>query len=111
MKRTKFIIIVIVFELLASCRLVGFYEPITLDTEIPDGPPEYRSGWRAGCRSGLGTSRSFTNAAAAYEANYGTGVYLHDPAFATGWGQGFFACVIHTATFVERNAMRHGPLE
>ena len=86
----------VIFVLASSCR--GFYEPITLDMKIPDGPPEYQSGFRSGCRSGLAT-RNFTNSFV-YNPDFGSGVYHHESAYATGWSQGWFACVIHQSTFV-----------
>lgn len=81
-----------------SCH--GFYEPFTLRMDVPEGPPEYKSGFRAGCRSGLGV-RSFANAFV-YKNDYGTGVYQHDPRFIAGWQHGWFSCVIHAATFAAR---------
>ncbi len=93
--------------LLSSCR--GFYEPITLDLETPDGPPEYKAGWHAGCRTAL-SLKNFANAFV-YNADYGNGIYQHDPVFQTAWGQGFFSCKMHISGFVSRRAMEFGPLE
>lgn len=103
---------------LASCRMpesFGFYQPFTMSLEVPDGPPEYKAGWYGGCKSGLMEAR-FANAAAAYKTKMGpefvNGVYQHDPAYQTGWGQGWFACVMHTGYFVGNPiAYAHGPLE
>ena len=79
-----------------SCR--GFYEPITISIDVPEGPPEFQSGYRSGCRSGLG-ARNFANAFV-YSPDYGSGIYQHDSVYATGWSMGWFACVINQATFV-----------
>lgn len=101
----------------SSCRLpsnFGFYQPITLEVAVPDGPPEYKAGWHAGCSSGMGL-KTFANAQAKYKnskgTDFGSGVYQHDQIFQLAWGHGFFACAIHAGTFVEYNAMRHGPLQ
>jgi len=82
---------------------------------VPDGPPEYKAGWHGGCRSGLaarGTS-AFANASPYLKGagpSMGNGVYQHDPAFQTGWAQGWFSCVIHANTFTGLHAMRYSPL-
>ena len=92
---------------LFSCR--GFYEPATLDLEIPNGPPEYQSGWRSGCRTGLAT-RGFANSFV-YSPDFGSGIYHNDSAYGTGWGQGWFACVIHQSTFSSMPSMEYGPFQ
>jgi hypothetical protein len=102
-----------------SCRMpdtFGFYQPITLSTAVPDGPPEYKAGWYAGCKSGLAArhSSSFANAWVYQEGKgpeFGSGVYQHDPAYQTGWGQGWFSCAIHSSTFTSINSTKFGPLE
>ncbi len=81
--------------------------------KAPDGPPEYKAGWYAGCKTALG-NEAFTNAWVHQSPNgpeFGSGVYQHDPMFQTGWGQGWFACVLHIGQFVNFNSMKHGPLE
>lgn len=110
-------LLLIVFAVAASsCRMptnFGFYQPITLDLTTPDGPPEYKAGWYAGCRTALGV-KGFANAwvyQTSKGPDMGSGVYQHDPAYQTGWGQGWFACVLHTGDFVEFNSMRDGPLQ
>lgn len=103
--------ILLIVTTINSCRLRGFYEPITLNLQVPDGPPEYKAGWRAGCRTALGAARNFPNAAIAYNADMGNGIYQHDSIFIGAWGHGWFACVIHANTFVAMPAMQYGPLE
>lgn len=112
LKKHSFIVLffVALTSLTSSCRLVGFYEPVTLDLDIPDGPAEYKAGYRAGCRSGLGAGRAFAGGFV-YDPDHGTGVYQHDSNFVTGWSHGWFTCVIHASTFSTLNAMKHGPLE
>jgi hypothetical protein len=111
----KIIIIFSLFLLNPSCRGIdnfGFYQPITMDLKVPDGPPEFKAGWHAGCKSAL-ASRSFQNSFVyqdEYGANYGSGVYQHDPAFQLGWRTAFFACVTHVGYFVGFNSMQHAPL-
>lgn len=114
----KIFLILISLTLVSSCRMpesFGFYQPFTMSLEVPDGPPEYKAGWYGGCKSGL-MQGAFTNAVAAYKTKMGpefvNGVYQHDPAYQTGWGQGWFACTMHTAFFVGNPiAYPHGPLE
>lgn len=105
----KKILVILLFFFIASCK--GFYEPVTLDVEIPDGPAEYKSGWRAGCRSGLAASRANFANSFVYNVDFGTGIYTHDSLFARGWGNGWFACVIHASTFVQMPSMQFGPLQ
>jgi hypothetical protein len=114
----KFFTILASLFILSSCRMpdsFGFYQPITLSLEVPDGPPEYKAGWYGGCRSGMMEGR-FSNAAAAYKSRSGAetvnGISQHDPAYQTGWGQGWFACVMHTAYFSGNPILYpYGPLE
>lgn len=103
---------------LGSCTMpesFGFYQPITLNLAVPDGPPEYKAGWHAGCRTGLG-NKSFVNSMV-YQGkkgpDFGSGVYQHDAVFQTGWGQGFLACVLRAAQFTgdDFRSFRRGPLE
>lgn len=101
----------------SSCRMpdsFGFYQPITLGLDVPDGPKEYQAGWHAGCSSAMG-SRIFANGFV-YQDNKGganvvNGIYHHDKDFQAGWSHGWFSCNLHTGTFVFYNAMRHGPLQ
>lgn len=91
----------------------GFYNPITLSMTVPDGPPEYKAGWYAGCKTGGSLRASFANNAV-FQKNsgpdFGTGVYQHDSIYQSGWGQGWFACSNHIGMFVERT-MGGYPLE
>jgi hypothetical protein len=101
-----------------SCRMpdnFGFYQPITMSLAVPDGPPEYKAGWYGGCKTGLAAraSSGFANSGSYQEGTgptLGNGVYQHDPAYQTGWGQGWFACSIHAGTFTELNSTKHSPL-
>lgn len=113
----KYLILAIISIVLASCRMpdnFGFYQPITMALDVPDGPPEYKAGWHGGCKSALGT-RLFANSFV-YQKNKGgadlsNGIYQHDPAFQMGWSHGWFACNLHAGTFVSFNSMRHAPLQ
>lgn len=116
----RLIILKVLFILIlgtTSCRMpdsIGFSQPITLGLEVPDGPPEYKAGWHSGCRSALGVklfANSFTYLKHKGGAEVSNGIYQHDPAFQTGWSQGWFSCNLHSGTFTAFNAMRHGPLE
>ncbi len=94
---------------LSSCELRGFYEPITLDMNVPDGTVEYRSGWRAGCRSAIHASKSYTQGWA-YSADHGTGAYQQHPDFYSGWSHAWFTCALHSATFPSMGSRQPGPL-
>lgn len=109
----KFLIILTALLSLSSCRWpesFGFYQPITMSLATPDGPPEYKAGWHAGCQTAL-ANKAFANAFVYGGPNFGSGVYQHDSAYQTGWGQGWFACVLHIGDFVDFNSMKFGPLE
>lgn len=80
---------------------------------VPDGPPEYKSGWYAGCKTALG-AKVFANAWVYQDGKgpeFNTGVYQHDPMFQTGWGQGWFACSLHVGQFVAFHSMQNAPLQ
>lgn len=109
-------LIIILLSLLFSCRIpghIGFNQPITMSMAVPDGPPEFKSGWYHGCISGLGNKR-FANSFI-YQGekgvDFGNGLYQHDPVFQTAWSQGWFACTIHSAIFTARSSMQFGPLQ
>ena len=99
-----------------SCRMpesFGFYQPITMNLTVPDGPAEYKAGWHSGCTSAL-SLKVFANSFVYNKGkgpDFGSGVYQHDPAYQTGWGQGWFACALHVGDFVNFHAMQNGPLQ
>jgi len=107
--------VMILFLTLYSCRGVdnmGFYQPITMDLKVPDGPPEFKAGWHAGCKSSL-ANRGFQNSFVYQEdqgPDYGSGVYQHDPYFQTGWRVAFFSCTAYIGSFVGMPSMQHAPL-
>jgi len=103
----------------SSCRMpesFGFYQPITMNLATPDGPPEYKAGWYGGCKSALSNRGlgHFANAFVYGEGKgpeTGSGVYQHDPMYQTGWGQGWFACVLRIQQFVSPERNTRGPLQ
>lgn len=108
------ILLLLIFSV--SCRglpdTFGFYQPITMDMTVPDGPPEFKAGWYAGCRTGLGLTK-FANAWVYQEdegTNFGNGIYQHDPMFQTGWSQAWFACAVGPGTFAAFHSMKNAPL-
>ncbi len=111
------IFLIIMLISISSCRLpdsFGFYQPFTLRLKTPDGPPAYKAGWYGGCNSGL-ANRAFSNSVV-YQDGKGpefvNGVYMHDPDYQTGWGQGWFHCVMHAGYFAgSAGFYSHGPLE
>lgn len=112
MKKIIFLTLII---LNCSCRLptnFGFYQAITLDTRSPDGPPEYKAGWRDGCRSAI-SQGTFLNSTV-YQTKAGptfSPVYTHDSNYQAGWGQAFWACLGHHSNFVNSTVMHSYPLE
>ena len=80
--------------------------------DLPDGPPEYKAGWRAGCRSGLSaTGRGMFNNSFVYPSvDYGNGAYHHDGLFVSGWLDAAFTCFEANSSFSIRDPWV-GPLE
>lgn len=115
-KLTKTIIFLTILTITFSCRMptnFGFYQPITLDLTVPDGPPEFKAGWYAGCNSALG-NKYFANTfvyGGKSGIDYGSGIYQHDPVYQAAWGRAFFTCNIHAATFSGLPSLQHGPLQ
>jgi len=103
----KITIFLLTLTVLSSCG--GFYQPVTLRVDIPDGPPEFKAGWRAGCRTALAT-KTFANSFV-YSSDYGNGTLQHDPSYTRAWGRGWFACILHTANFVNAPSMMFMPLQ
>jgi hypothetical protein len=103
----KIIIYFTTIILIASCS--SFYQPATLDLDIPDGPVEYKAGWRAGCRTAL-AMKVFANAVV-YQPDFGTGIYQHDKVFQGAWSNGFYACASHVGGFVSFPSAKFGPLQ
>lgn len=117
----KFYTLIFIFLIIDSCRMpdnFGFYQPITMKMDVPDGPPEFKSGWYNGCRSGLST-KQFSNSVIYDQSfkndftgpQYGYGNYQHDPIFQAAWSQGFFVCTTYSGTFTSNNTMKFAPLQ
>lgn len=101
--------------ILCSCSFSdhsGFYNPITLKMTVPDGPPEYKAGWYAGCKTG-GSMGNFANNWVYRKGSpdFGSGVYQHDSVYQTGWGQGYYACSVHIANFLKFFPSQNAPLD
>lgn len=100
----KILLIATLLILVQSCRMpsnFGFYQPAFLDMEAPDGTPEFKAGWRDGCRSGVATG-PFVNSAV-YRSKAGptfTGIYQHSGDYKNGWGSAFWACYGYVAHLV-----------
>jgi hypothetical protein len=91
----------------------GFYQPVMMELAVPDGPPEYKAGWHAGCKTAL-SNKAFANASVYQDdkgATFGKGVYNHDPMYQTAWGQAYFACYTTVSEFVGRPVMQFAPLD
>jgi hypothetical protein len=113
-KIVKIRVLLLILLFGSSCNLpdnFGFYQPITLRMTVPDGPPEFKAGWYAGCKSALIGAKSFANAFVYDKLDFGSGVYQHDPVYQAAWGQSFFSCGAHSASFVEHSVYSRGPLE
>lgn len=101
----KFLLILTTLFLLSSCHLpnnFGFYQPITMDLDAPDGTPEFKAGWRDGCRSGAATG-GFANGTV-YRSEAGptfSPVYQHSGDYKNGWGNAYWACygyIVHSVS-------------
>jgi hypothetical protein len=108
--------LILIVNFTISCKSfdnLGFYQPMTFDLTVPDGTPEFKAGWYAGCRSALGVGK-FTNAWV-YQgkngANFGSGIYQHDPMFQTGYSQAWFICAAGAGDFVFMHSTKNAPLE
>lgn len=103
--------IFILFVLL-SCRSNGFYQPYTTSLEIPDGPPEYKAGWRAGCRTALSTHGRgmFANSVVYPNVDFGNGAYHHEGLFVSGWLDAAFTCFESGASWAIKDTF-DAPLE
>jgi hypothetical protein len=91
--------------LLASCGTDGnwgFFQPINMELNVPKGPPEFKAGWYAGCRSAL-SQNAFYNSSFFYKdggtPNFGSGIYQNNPVYQSAWSQAYFNCMVHAATF------------
>ncbi len=87
LKRTFYTLLL---AILTSCS--GFYSPIGMPMEVPDGPPEFKAGWYDGCRTGLGTKKYA--GASVYDTTFGSGIYQHDPVYIKAWGSAFYTCYV-----------------
>ncbi len=116
-KITKNIMVIfLAFLMLYSCRFpdnFGFFQPITMDLKVPDGPPEFKAGWHNGCKSALGM-RVFANSYVYQNkrsAEFGSGVYQHDQTYNSAWSNAFFVCATYAGTFVSNNSLKFAPLQ
>ncbi len=112
----KIILLSVLFFGISACVMPkhsGFWNPVTFDMTVPDGPPEFKAGWYAGCKSGA-SLKTFANNGV-FQKNsgpdIGSGVYTHDPVYQSAWGQGWFACSVYIGTFVGNPAMQFSPLD
>lgn len=111
----KKLFVIMFLSLISACYKPdhsGFYNPITFSMTVPDGPPEYKAGWYAGCKTGSSLKTFANNSVFRKDAgpDFGSGVYAHDSLYQSGWGQGWFACSNHIGMFSER-LMGGYPLE
>jgi len=110
--KNLFILLIVICT--ASCNApdnMGFYQPVTLRMTVPDGPPEFKAGWYAGCKTALGMGKGFANSWVYGGADFGTGVYQHDPVYQSAWSTAYFNCVTHANNFTDYYSMIRGPLE
>ncbi len=100
----------------SACRMpdnFGFYQPVMMELSVPDGPPEYKAGWYAGCKTAL-SNKAFANSAIYQDdkgATFGNGIYSHDSMYQTAWGQAYFACYTTVSEFTGKGATQFSPLE
>ncbi len=95
-----------------ACRSNGFYQPYTSSTELPEGPPEYKAGWRAGCRTAYSADArgSFTGGFVYPNVDFGDGTYIGNSIFTSGWLDSFFTCHESMGMFMNGGVFR-APLQ
>ncbi len=105
--------------ILSSCRMptnFGFYQPITMDMNVPDGPPEFKEGWRDGCRSGLANGNFLnsdvylTKEGASFSSIYSDSNHSDNAKYRSAWGNAYWVCMTYGSTFVSSNSMQFSPL-
>ena len=113
MRKLTKILTILFLSLACSCNPfdhIGFNQPLTIRMTVPDGPPEFKAAWYAGCKSALASSKTFSNTFI-YDYEFGSGVYQHDPVYQTVWAQAYFNCSAHAKTFMDYHPFVRGPLE
>jgi hypothetical protein len=91
---------------LAGCS--GFYKPVTMDLQVPDGPPEFQAGWHDGCSTGLAIS-GFQNARFV-PITAGNGIYQHDPIYQMAHSKALSTCTAQPGFFISHQMFAF-PLE
>ena len=105
MKNLLFITISVI--LLGGCK--SFYHPIGMDLKVPEGPREFKAGWHDGCQSALSVAKHMNGRV--YRANFGNGIYQHDPMYQTAWAKGWYGCYNLGSTSVAQDPFKNHPAE
>jgi hypothetical protein len=106
------IIKLLLINILIVCSLSGcayLTRPVTLEVDVPEGPPEFRAGWHDGCSSAL-TAGGFL-AGRFNKMSMGTGIYQHSSIYQTAWGSGWFACVTASGGYTGMPSHGSAPLQ
>lgn len=109
----KKVLLISIMFFLFSCRSNGFYQPYTMSLDLPDGPPEYKAGWRAGCRTAMSTAGRgfFANSVVYPNVDFGDGTSHHDPLFVSGWLDAAFTCFESGSSFGGIKGVFTAPLD
>ncbi|MFT7087637.1 MAG: hypothetical protein ACJAZX_001076 [Rickettsiales bacterium] len=106
-KITNLLALIILTLFLSGCK--GLFLPMTMDLEVPDGPPEYQAGWQDGCSSAL--SAGGYGSAKFHKLSMGDGSYQHDSTYQSAWGSGWFACVIQAGGYTGHTGINASPFD
>ena len=113
----KILLITLIITSLFSCRKtesLGFYQPIMMRLAVPDGPPEFKAGWHAGCRSGM-LYKVFANSWVYQEGefvDFGSGIYTSSPIFRDAWRDAYYACRLNIEGSIDKDFFfRSSPLQ
>jgi len=75
--------------LLTSCNALGGPKPFLMDAD-PEGPPEFKAGWKDGCQSGFATYGTALNKM--YYSFYQDFNMLKNPSYNAAWHEAFDYC-------------------
>jgi hypothetical protein len=100
------VFLICLFLMISGCN---FYTPMGMPMEIPDGPPEFKAGWRDGCITGIATGK-YSNSSV-YSPTFGSGIYQHDKIYQRGWSSAFYTCYVIGNRATHLHMFKHKPFQ
>ncbi len=100
-----------IFYILPLLTMFGcnFYEPTFMESDVPDGPPEFQAGWRDGCQTGIATKKHANSSV--YRPTFGSGIYQHDKLYQQAWGNAYYVCYVMGSKSVSSNIFTTSPAD